>query len=177
MRAYARFVLGLALAVFVHAAGARWVPWFSAAVDVFLIATVVVARRGRPDSALLAGLACGWAADTLSARPFGLHGFADAAVGYGAALLARELVIDRRSSLAALFAAAALLQEAILALLGRLFLADPAPPPFASWAARIVSTALVGVAWIQISALVAKGARRSSSRASGGAHLPPAQLQ
>src|SRR5690606_24872536 len=99
--ALARLLAAIAAAALVAVAGARLSPLFPLVVDPFLLVAVVVARAGRPLPAMLAGTAAGWAADALSGGPFGLHGLADGLVAYGTARAAQQLVVQRKSSLAA----------------------------------------------------------------------------
>lgn len=149
-----RFVLGLLLAAALHAVGTRIAPGFPRAVDLFLVTTVVVARHGRPEGGLFAGLAAGYAADALSGGPFGLNGFADAAVGYGAALAARNLVVARPGSIAALFALGAAAQGALLYLVTAFVVTGPARPDLFWLVVRIGSATLAGLSWIRLLAVV-----------------------
>jgi rod shape-determining protein MreD len=151
-----RFVLGLLAAAFAHFAATRLLPSFPLAVDLFLVATVLVGRGGRPIPAMFAGLVAGWASDALTGAPFGLHGLANTAVGYGTARAAQQLVVQRPTSLLAVFAAAAAAQSAILVLLELAFVpgAELASP--LGLAAKVVSTALIGLACTAAGAAVSR---------------------
>lgn len=118
---FLKFVAALAAAALLHFAGARLLPHFSLAVDLFLLVVALEARHGSPLTGMFAGLAAGLLADGLSGGPYGLYGFADTAVGFGIALAAQQLVVQRTSSLAGVFAAAAAAQQAILAALALVF--------------------------------------------------------
>jgi len=153
----ARFVAGLVLAVVLHAAATLVAPAFPVYCDLFLVATVVAARHGRIERALVAGSLAGWAADALAGGPFGLYGFADAAVALGTALAARRLTVERSGSLVALFAAAGAAQGIVLRLLGLAVVPDLELPGWLALGVRALVTAGAGPAWIGI--LAAAGAR------------------
>ena len=172
-----RFFFGLLLAAALHAVGTRVVPGFPRAVDLFLVTTVVVARHGRPEGGLFAGLAAGYAADALSGGPFGLNGFADAAVGYGAAFAARNLVVARPGSIAALFALGAAAQGALLYLVAALVVAGPARPDLFWLAVKVASSALAGLAWIRLSAAVERRLPGGRARPSGAIETPKSLLR
>lgn len=159
---FARFALGLAAAALLHFAGTRATASFPLAADLFLVVTVLVARAGRPVEAMFAGLVCGWTADALSGLPFGLHGLADTVVGFGTARVAQQLVVQRRTSLLSIFAAAAAAQSALLAVLIAVFVPDGGLPSLAWLPVKVASTALLGLAWAALAAAVA--ARWSSRR-------------
>lgn len=152
----ARFLGGLAIAALLHFLGTQIWPAFPRAVDLFLLAAALEARHGRPVAGMFAGLASGLLADGLSGGPFGLHGFANTAVGYGTARAAQQLVVQRTSGLAALFAAGAAAQQAILGLLALVFrdrieLPDPVWLPI-----QVAASALLGLAWTHAAAALAR---------------------
>lgn len=155
-----RFVLGLLGAAAVAGTGSLLWGRFAAFVDPFLVVAVLVARHGRPERALAAGTAAGWAADALSGGPFGLFGFADAAVAYAGGLAARRLALDRPESLAGLFAASAAAQGVLLAVLGIVFRDFVGLPGAVEILGRVATTSLLGLGWL----LVAGSASRRWSR-------------
>jgi rod shape-determining protein MreD len=167
----ARFVLALAAAALAAVAGARLSPFFPLAVDPFLLLAAVVARSGRPLPALLGGTAAGWAADALSGGPFGLFGLADGLVAYGTARAAQQLVVQRKSSLAAIFGAAAAAQGAIVALLGLAFAPGRELPSPLWLAVRVGSTALLGLAWTFLAAAVGRRYATRRRRPAGTVRL------
>jgi len=161
----ARFFAGLLAAALLHFVGTRLFPAFPRATDLFLLVAVLEARRGHPVGGMLAGLAAGLAADGVTGGPYGLFGFADTAVAFGVAAAARQLVVQRTTSLAALFAAAAAAQQAIVAALALVFRpgAELAAPEWLL--ARVVSTALLGLAWTRSAELLlARVAARRAGR-------------
>jgi hypothetical protein len=162
-----RFLAGLALAALGQAAAIRLVPGFAGGVDLFLVATVVAARHGRLERALVAGSLAGWAADALSGTPFGLFGFIDAAIGYLVAIAARRLVFDQPGSLLLLFAGAGAAHGLLAATLG-LWVVEASVPGLAAIGLRTLSTALVGPAWIELEAAVAARLRRLFRRPARG---------
>lgn len=127
-----RFLLGLAAAVLVHALGSQVLPRFPSAVDLFLVLAVLHALDGRLIAGMLGGTVAGLTADGLSGGLFGLNGFVDTIIGYGAALAARRLVIQRASSIALVCAAATVAQQLLLMGLG-LALISQAHPPLTGW--------------------------------------------
>jgi len=174
--AAARFLAGLLLAAALQAASARLVPGLTQWIDLFLVVTVVVARRGHPEGALFAGLAAGWTADALSGAPFGLFGFTDAAGGYGAALASRALVVARPGSIASLFALSSAAQSVLVVALAWLGLggAPPAPLPLL---VRVGTTVVLGLLWLQLRASVGSRFARRRGRPSGSIELPKSLLR
>ena len=171
--AVVRFLLALLAAVAIHFVGTRAAPFFPLAVDLFLVVTVLVGRRGHTVPAMFAGLAAGWAADALSGGPFGLNGLADLVVGYGTALAAQQLVVQRRTSLLSVFAAAAAAQSAILAALAMVFLPGRDLPSLVWLPVKVATTALVGLAWTALAAAVdRRWTARRRRRPSGALRLP-----
>jgi hypothetical protein len=170
-----RFALGLGLAALLHALGVRLIPSFSGGCDLFLVVTLIVARRGRPEAALIGGSLAGWAADAFAGSPFGLFGFTDAAVGYATALAARRLVVERPASLVGLFAAAGAAQGALLVVVSWLILGVEVPGPGAL-ALRVICAALLGPLAIRIAGAVLGRWRRFRRRPSGGIRLPKSLL-
>ena len=148
-----RFFAGLALAVVVQALGTLAWAAFPALVDAPLVVAILASRHGRPERALVAGTLAGWAADALSGGPFGLLGFADAAVAYAAALAAERLVFDRTATLAGLLAAAAAAQGVLLVGLGVIFLDARELPRAEHLLARVATAAALGLAWVGLAAL------------------------
>ena len=168
-----RFLAGLAIAALAQAAGARVLPGFAGAFDLFLVATVVASRHGRLERALVAGSLAGWAADALSGAPFGLFGFADAAIGYLTAVAAHRLVLERPGSHLALFAGAGAAHGLVLAGLGLFVVGAPVPGPGAL-VLRAATTALVGPLWIQVADAAERRLRRLFRRPARGLRPPGA---
>lgn len=169
---FLKFALVLALAAAAQFAGTRLVPAFPLAVDLFLVLTILVARSGRPVDGMLAGLAAGWTADALTVGPFGIHGLADTVVGFATARVAQQLVVQRKSSQALIFAAAAAVHSGLLALLGLAF--DPARelPSLAWLPVKAAATALLGLAWTGLAGTArARWSRRRRRRPSGTVEL------
>lgn len=161
----ARFLAALAAATLLHFAGVALAPGFVLAADLFLLVTILEARHGRPASGMLAGLVAGLVADGLTGGPFGLFGFADTAVGYGVARAAQQLVVQRTTSLAAIFAAGAAAQQAILAALSLVFRPDGELPGFEWLLVKVATTALLGLAWTRaVELLLARFAARRAGR-------------
>ena len=161
----AKFLAGLAAAALLHLAGVGLAPWFPLAADLFLLVAILEARHGRPAGGMFAGLAAGLVADALSGGPFGFYGFADTAVGYGVARAAQQLVVQRTTSLTAIFAAGAAAQQAILAALSLVFRPDGELPGFEWLLVKVATTALLGLAWTRaVELLFARFAARRAGR-------------
>lgn len=163
--AFVKFLAGLAVAALLHLIGTRATPLFPLAVDLFLLTAILEARHGRPLGGMLAGLAAGLAADGLTGGPYGLYGFADTAVGYGVARAAQQLVVQRTTSLAAIFAAGAAAQQALLAALSLVFRPAGELPGFEWLLVKVATTALLGLAWTRaVEVLFARFAARRAGR-------------
>jgi rod shape-determining protein MreD len=160
-----RFFAGLVVAALAHYAGTRFWPAFPRAVDLFVLLTILQARRGHAVGGMLAGCAAGAVADALAGGPWGLHGFADTVVGFGIARAAQQLVVQRTTSLAAIFAAGAAAQQAILAGLSLVFRpgAELAEPEWLG--VRVATTAALGLVWTRVAErLLARFAARRAGR-------------
>lgn len=153
---FAKFLAALAAAALLHFVGSRLWPGFPRAADLLLLVAMLEARHGKPVAGMFAGLASGLLADGLSGGPFGLFGFANTVVGYGTARAAQQLVVQRTSGLAALFAAGAAAQQAILALLAFVF-RDRVELPDPVWLpVQVATAALLGLAWTAAAAALAR---------------------
>ena len=122
------FAAALVGALVVHFAGVRLFDDFSSAVDVFLVVALFNALGGNLVAGLTGGLAAGWLADAVSGGLYGLHGFADTVVGYGGALAAQRLVIQRPTSVFLLFALGAVVQQLILVGLSQILVPGSVEP-------------------------------------------------
>ena len=140
-----RFLAAVAAAVLFHLLGVRLIPNFTMVLDVFLVVVVLYGLEGESLPALFAGLFIGLVHDSLTGGPFGLFGFADTIIGYGAARLAQRLVIQRATGVLALVSFAAVAQQAIF--VGLAFLLLPAPEvPNPVWVAiRAGACGLLGM--------------------------------
>lgn len=162
------FVLALALAAGLHLAGLVLVPGFPLAVDLTLVVVVLFARDGRVTAATVGGSVAGLVADALAGGPFGLHGFADTLVGYTAARVAQQLVVQRSSGVVLVFTLASTLQQALLAALAVLLL-PAAELPAAPWmVAKAATTGVIGLVLAHGERLVVgRLAARRADRRSG----------
>lgn len=140
-----RFFAAVAAAVLFHLLGVRLIPNFTMFLDVFVVVVVLYGLEGESLPALFAGLFIGLVHDSLTGGPFGLFGFADTIIGYGAARLAQRLVIQRATGVLALVSFAAVAQQAIF--VGLAFLLLPAPEvPNPVWVAiRAGACGLLGM--------------------------------
>jgi len=161
----------LAVATLLHLAGTWIYPGFPRAVDLLLVVTVAAARAGRPERAIVAGSVAGWIADALTGGRFGLFGFADAAVGYLIALVAQRLVVQRKTAIAGVFAAAGAAQGVLLVLLGWAIVGGRELPRPLDLVVRVATSAVAGLAWTQVAALLSRRFRRLRHRPSGGLRI------
>jgi len=171
-----RFALGLAFAALVHLLGTALWSGFPVVADPLLVAAGLAALAARPERALVAGTVAGWIADALAGGPFGLFGFANGAVAYATAHVAQRVVVDRRRSAAGLLAASAGAQGVLLVVLGVVFRGEGESLAPAELAFRVVTTAVLGLAWLELSRIAVARWRRRSKR-SGGLSLPKSLLR
>ena len=141
-----RFAAFLAAALAVHFLGTYLFASFPVAFDVFLVVAVFHALDGKLVAGLLGGAAAGLLTDTLTGGPWGLFGIADTLVGYGTALAALRLVIQRASGVLLLFGLAAAGQQAVLTLLVVVFFAAGEHPAFVSVLLKVVTSGVLGLA-------------------------------
>ena len=78
-----RFFLALGVAAVLQFVGMQLFPWFTLAVDFFLVIAVFNAMDGSTLAGMLGGCLAGLLTDALTGGPFGLYGFANTVVGYG----------------------------------------------------------------------------------------------
>ncbi len=93
---------------------------------------------------MLAGLAAGLVTDTLTGGLYGMYGFADTIVGYGAAFAAQRLVIQRITAVWLVFSAGAAVQQTVVIGLSRVLLLEPALPDFLPVVLKVAVTGLLG---------------------------------
>lgn len=144
-----RFAAALVAAVAAHTFGVWLWPEFARSIDLFLVVTVLFARRGDTLAGLLCGLAAGLVHDVLGAGPFALHGFANTAIGYGVARLSQRMVVDQAGGVLLLTLIAAVVQRTILAALALTLLTSPALPE-PGWAALQVTLTAVTAAAVHL---------------------------
>jgi rod shape-determining protein MreD len=142
----ARF-LGALLAVFViHLLGVTFVPYFSSAVDLFVVWIVLEASRGDEVRGMLAGVCSGLAEDALSGALYGLHGFAGTVVGFAVARTSRRLASQDPGVLGLVALGAQPLHELVAILLESLLVAEGGQPLLGWIAVRTLTTALLALA-------------------------------
>lgn len=139
-----RFAAGLVAVLLLHVAGVRLFDGFFRTVDLFVVVVLFNALGGNLLGGLLGGLAAGLVTDTLTGGLYGMYGFADTIVGYGAAFAAQRLVIQRTTAVWLLFSAGAAVQQTVVIGLSRVLLADPALPGFLPVVLKVVVTGLLG---------------------------------
>lgn len=145
-----RFLLALAGVVALHFVGARLSTDLPRVLDLFLVLVVVYGLRGDLFIGLAVGLVAGLVTDAVTGGLYGLHGFADTMVGYGAAYAAQRLVIRRAPGVFLMFALAAAAQQAILVGLVVMLLADPALPDLTWMLIKVAATGLIGMLFMAI---------------------------
>jgi len=139
-----RFAMALAVATLLQVAGVSLFPQFSLAVDFFLVIVVFNAMDGNSAAGMFGGTAAGLVTDGLTGGYFGLFGIANTVVGYGTAITAQRLVIQRPASSLLVFAVAAAAQQLILLGLSLLFLADADLPQYSWILVKVGTTGVLG---------------------------------
>ncbi len=145
-----KFVVGLVLAATVHLLGVRLFDGFSSAIDVFLVVALFNALGGSPLAGLLGGLVTGWCADVMTGGLYGIYGFCNTLVGYGAAVAGQRLVIEKTSGVFLLFSLGAAVQQLLLMAISRLFRPGAAPPQLVWLAVMLATAGLVGAVGFQL---------------------------
>lgn len=140
-----RFGVALIIAALAQFAGMQFFPWFTLAVDLFLVIAVFNALDGAVLAGMLGGCVAGLVADALSGGPFGLFGFANTVVGYGTASAVLRLVIQRASSSLLVFCLAAAAQQATMLALSLLLLPNPAAPDLRWIGVKVATTGVLGL--------------------------------
>jgi rod shape-determining protein MreD len=136
--------VALAVATLLQIAGVSLFPQFSLAVDFFLVIVVFNAMDGNSAAGMFGGTVAGLVTDGLTGGYFGLFGIANTVVGYGTAVTAQRLVIQRPASSLLVFAVAAAAQQLILLGLSLLFLADADLPQYSWILVKVGTTGLLG---------------------------------
>ena len=139
-----RFAVARAVATLLQIAGVSLFPQFSLAVDFFLVIVVFNAMDGNSAAGMFGGTVAGLVTDGLTGGYFGLFGIANTVVGYGTAVTAQRLVIQRPASSLLVFAVAAAAQQLILLGLSLLFLADADLPQYSWILVKVGTTGLLG---------------------------------
>jgi len=141
---FVRFALALAFAALVHFTAARLELPGARAVNLFLVILVREAAEGNTLWGLFAGVVVGAIEDTFSGRLYGLHGCADTLVGYGIALIAQRVVIERTAGVMFTYLSAAVAQQIFLLVLVALMLPRGGAPEIPWILARAGVVALLG---------------------------------
>ncbi len=139
-----KFAAGLVVVVLLHTAGVRLFGGFFRAVDLFLIVALFNALGGSLLGGMVGGLVAGLVTDTFTSGLYGMYGFADTIVGYGAAFAAQRLVIQRATAVWLVFSAGAAVQQMVVIGLSLVLLEDPALPGFGPVVVKVVITGLLG---------------------------------
>lgn len=113
-------------------------------IDWFLLATASVARGGDFVRAVLTGAAAGFLEDALSQQLFGMNAFAKAAIGYGLAMISVRIVFGGALAVGAALAAASLVNDLIVGVLGALLLQAPIVLASPEALGRAATTGLTG---------------------------------
>jgi len=139
-----RLAIALAVATLLHVVGVSLFPQFSLAVDLFLVIAVFNAMDGDSVAGMLGGMVAGLVTDGVTGGYFGLFGIANTVVGYGTAITAQRLVIQRPASSLLVFAVAAAAQQLILLGISLLFLADADLPQYSWILVKVGTTGVLG---------------------------------
>lgn len=140
-----RFAVALGLAGVLHFVGMQLFPWFSMAIDFFLVILVFNALDGSTLAGMLGGCAAGLLTDALTGGPFGLFGFADTVVGYGTAATAQRLVIQRSTSSLLVFCLAAAAQQVVVLVLSVMLVSSTEAPDIRWVGVKVASSGILGL--------------------------------
>ncbi len=140
-----RFTLAMMVAALLQFAGMQLFPWFTLAVDFFLLFTIFNALDGATMAGMVGGCVAGLLTDAITGGPFGLFGFANTVVGFSTATAAQRLVIQRAASSLLVFSLAAAAQQAVVLALALLLLPSPGAPDFRWITVKVASTGLLGL--------------------------------
>jgi rod shape-determining protein MreD len=136
--------MALAVATLLQVAGVSLFPQFSLAVDFFLVIVVFNAMDGNSAAGMFGGTAAGLVTDGLTGGYFGLFGIANTVVGYGTAITAQRLVIQRPASSLLVFSVAAAAQQLILLGISLLFVAHADLPQYSWILVKVGTTGVLG---------------------------------
>lgn len=139
-----RFLAAVAAAVLLQVAGVSLFPQFFLAVDLFLVIVVFNAMDGNSVAGMLGGMVAGLVTDGLTGGYFGLFGIANTVIGYGTAITAQRLVIQRAASSLLVFAVAAAAQQLILLGISLLFFAGAEIPQYSWVLVKVGTTGVLG---------------------------------
>ncbi len=139
-----RFAMALAVATLLQVAGVSLFPQFFLTVDLFLVIVVFNAMDGNSAAGMFGGTVAGLVTDGLTGGYFGLFGIANTVVGYGTAITAQRLVIQRPASSLLVFAVAAAAQQLILLGISLLFVADAELPQYSWILVKVGTTGVLG---------------------------------
>ena len=140
-----RFILAMGVAAVLQFAGMQFFPWFTLAIDFFLVIAVFNAMDGSTLAGMLGGCLAGLLTDAITGGPFGLFGIANTVVGFGTATAALRLVIQRASSSLLVFCLAAAAQQAVILTLALLLLPSPEAPDVRWIAVKVATTGVMGL--------------------------------
>ncbi len=139
-----RFAMALAVATLLQVAGVSLFPQFFLTVDLFLVIVVFNAMDGNSAAGMFGGTVAGLVTDGLTGGYFGLFGIANTVVGYGTAITAQRLVIQRPASSLLVFAVAAAAQQLILLGISLLFVAHAELPQYSWILVKVGTTGVLG---------------------------------
>jgi rod shape-determining protein MreD len=165
VRAAARVILGLALALAVQTTLGTLILRGTAALDLVLIAVVYVALTSGPITGLLAGTVAGLAQDALSSGVLGIGGLAKTLVGYGAGVLGTQFIITAPLPRFVVFVLATIAHAAVFIGLYVVLDLRVFPDPYAAVLGQALGNGFVGVVLAQlIELLPGVAARRRATR-------------
>lgn len=95
MRTVGFFASSLALALFIHLLGLRYVSFFGVSPDIMLLLVMTLGLQCGPVSAQTMGFLGGLALDSAGGGLFGLQAFSLTAVGYAAGMIRRRMASER----------------------------------------------------------------------------------
>ena len=160
-----RFLLGLAAAVAVHAAGLHLHALSPQILDPFVVLVIYLGLRAPLAPSALAGSVVGLTQDALTGGLYGLHGFANTLVAYGVSALRQRFLIQQPLQVAVLAALGGAAQLTTLAFLQFFLMAEAEiPHPGFALAKTLVTGLLTMLVYVAANRLFAWDRRRRERR-------------
>lgn len=166
MRAAARLILGLAVALVLQTTLGTLVLRGFPAVDLVLVAVVYVALKSGPTTGLLAGTVAGLAQDAMSSGVLGIGGLAKTLVGYGAGVLGTQFILTAPLPRFVVFVLASVAHAAVFIGLYVVLDLRVFSSPYAGIIGQALGNGFIGVIMAQLIELLPGMAERRRARRS-----------
>jgi rod shape-determining protein MreD len=159
-----RFVVGLLVALTVHAVLNEVAPGFMVFLDPYVILLVFYAMGGHLTGAIVAGVVAGFTQDAFAISIPGLHAFTLTLCGYAVAFVNLRLALNGILAFGGCLLGASLVNELLLFALPAILLPQPGAFHLEMVAARAIVTTLSGMLLFQLLTVVLKREPLESAR-------------